>query len=456
MAFIKYISPNDFSRDLPPLQTIKIAKQRKYYHDKLAFEKRAGKVFDYEEIIKLARPGEYLVHVIALGCDEVYGPNRNGDAFTIDTCQKYHNTFTKFARWYRNHNHHDPRKSYGVVKKSAFNARDGRIELIVALNATKEAAQRNGGRVADKEIEILESGDDVAVSMACKVAYDVCSGCGNKARSRAEYCDEDICKYGGLKNNIGKTFEDGHILRAFNPEPKFFDISFVERPADRIAYSIGTIKSASYIPWLLPLPTRSEVEKQLKTLGALAYLERTYEGDVKIASAFHPSHYRLREIIPHIKYLDIPESVYTLTKFALVLPPEDFLICYGDFREEDAVKVGAVCRSHLPNVFNRLLHQSDINDLLAHNFFYPRPPENFDKVAEQVLYKLAAQKSLISPPAIDSVVKTANYNFVKRVNDENIIKLADTYGLYQLASLSEWIYDRDTTFRNIINMNRTF
>ena len=81
--------------------------------------------------------------------------------------------------------------------------------------------------------------------MACKVAHDVCSGCGNKARTRGEYCDGALCKYGGLKDNIGRTFDDGHVLHARNPSPVWFDDSHVHKPADRIAWSLGRLEKSA-------------------------------------------------------------------------------------------------------------------------------------------------------------------------------------------------------------------
>jgi hypothetical protein len=119
--------------------------------------------------------------------------------------------------------------------------------LIVALNGTKEAAEKNGGLVADKELDLLYSDKDVPVSMSCREPFDSCSSCGNRARSRAEYCkattEGGSCKHGGLSSNMGRVCEDGHQLRAMNPPSlRFFDISHVPYQADRIAYVLGTFR----------------------------------------------------------------------------------------------------------------------------------------------------------------------------------------------------------------------
>jgi hypothetical protein len=144
----------------------------------------------------------------------------------------------------------DPLKSYGIVKASLFNEDMQRIELLVALNGTAEAAKRNKGLVADKEMEKLANNDQIAVSMSCRVPNDVCNCCGNKARNRSEYCrgfDEGgSCPGGGAFRKLGTVTADGTQLYVDNPQPTFFDISNVHRPADRTAYASGVVKAASF------------------------------------------------------------------------------------------------------------------------------------------------------------------------------------------------------------------
>jgi hypothetical protein len=243
---IKIITPNSQNFGDSVSSLIKVSSKGLVGSDLSAFVKRAGD--EAASVLKGIefKPGEQPIHMIAIGATEAYGPNRNGDGFKEATCRKYHDTFVKHARWYRNHKNKDPQQSYGLVKASMYNEKMKRVELIVALNATKEAAARNKGLVADKEMQKIASGDNNwGVSMACKVAYDVCSGCGNKAKHRGEYCTEDMCKYGGCSSNLTKVAEDGHVLHVDNPNPTWFDISDVYRPADRIAWVVGHYKAAS-------------------------------------------------------------------------------------------------------------------------------------------------------------------------------------------------------------------
>jgi hypothetical protein len=246
---LKVIPPDSYRFDEQTVQLIKVANSGLRGSDLKALIKRAG--FNFADALRRAdlKSGDVPVHVIALGATEFYGPNRNGDGFKEATCRKYHSTFVKYARWYRNHQNKDPEKSYGFIKYSEFNDEMKRIELLVILNGTKEAAARNGGFVADDEIKALHEGRDIPVSMACKVAYDVCAGCGNRAKTRKEYCtgiDEGgMCKRGGVKNRMTFVHDDGFINHVDNPDPFYFDISKVFRGADRIAYTTGMLKSAS-------------------------------------------------------------------------------------------------------------------------------------------------------------------------------------------------------------------
>jgi hypothetical protein len=241
---VKIVSPSGWDGlEGPHASLVKVPGSGLRGHDRGSFIKRAGassNVFlPYLDSIKVAKD-EQLVHLIALGASEAYGPNRNGDAFSEKTCQDCHDTFVKFARWYRNHKNKDPQHSYGIIKLSAYNPLMRRIELLVALNAEKSAADRNGGHVADKELAKLARGDDLAVSMACRVPYDVCSWCGNKARTRDEYCKSASCKAGGCADNLTKLVKvgnDTHLVHVKNPGPLvWFDMSDVYRPADRICY----------------------------------------------------------------------------------------------------------------------------------------------------------------------------------------------------------------------------
>ena len=163
------------------------------------------------------KPGDIPIHVVALGAYEAWGPNKNGDAFTEKACEEYHHTFvTTPARYYKHHKNKDPKISFGKVAYSCYNKGMKRVERLVIANRTKEAAGRNGGLVLDDEtLNRLERNDPIGWSMACKVAYDVCSICAIKPQSLGVLHGTPLAgilspatKGLGCRNNLMEICED--------------------------------------------------------------------------------------------------------------------------------------------------------------------------------------------------------------------------------------------------------
>jgi hypothetical protein len=246
---LKIIPPDSYDFGESPLRLVKMRRSGLGHNDRLDLLKVASEGF----VAKLARhelkPGDVLAHNIALSATERTGPNRNFDGFRVQECSRWHPSFVKHARAYRNHANKNVHKSYGLVPLSHFNEKMGRIELGILYNGDKRAAERNDGLVADLEMEKLAKDEPFPTSMAVYLAFDSCSGCGNKARHRGEYCGPEKCaKYGGLRDNLGTTFADGHVLHADNPGPlKWFDISHIvgRRGADRTSFTLGRVKAAA-------------------------------------------------------------------------------------------------------------------------------------------------------------------------------------------------------------------
>lgn len=261
---IKLIPPGSQDLGYPLVSVIKRSSRGLRGSDLSQLIERAGAKFAAEVKGLEFGPGEEPVHAIILGATERYGVNKNFDGWLADMCRRCHNTFPKYARIYRDHHNKNPERSYGVIKASSFNEDMQRIELVAAFNATREAADRNGGLVADLEMNKLASGQDMALSHACRVPFDQCSACQHKAARREDYClgvhEGGSCPYGGLRHNIGKVAEDGHVLHADNPEGKFFDCSHVtsSRQADRIAYLLGPWKEAQ-----APIKSGAELADEL-------------------------------------------------------------------------------------------------------------------------------------------------------------------------------------------------
>ena len=461
MSMIKVIQPHSQDFSEPVASLIKLSSRGLVGNDRQALIKRAGAEFaDKLQHIKFAKD-EVPVHMIAIGATEDYGPNRNGDGFTRDCCRNYHQTFEKFARFYRDHANKNPAKSFGIVKAASYNEPMHRIELVCALNGSKEAADRNGGLIADKELEKLAQDKDIAVSMACKIPFDKCSACGNSAKTRAEYCDSTEngghCKAGGLKHNIGRVLEDGHVLHADNPNPTFFDISHVFRPADRIAYVSGRLEKAAGaavlsgaelaeqlgvtapIGFNLDGNSSKRAHAQLEALNLLVQAEREHTSAewTKVALASAP------EVQPAIDTsvcasVKISEVLRGLADSGVVLPLRDFLALTVKTANDNIVNAVAYA---LPGVFSKLANDVDIVSLLENNAYYPATTAS---PAVRVWAEKVAQTHSVLPTHVEkraylAVLRNAQAPDLpceKRATGNSETALAQHYALYKIAAFA--------------------
>lgn len=461
MSMIKVIQPNSQDFSEPVAQLIKISSRGLLGADKDAFVKRAGQEFASKLAQVKFAADEIPVHLIAIGATEDYGPNRNADGFTRDCCRQYHSTFEKFAKFYRDHANKNPEKSYGVVKVAAYNEPMKRIELICALNGSKEAAERNNGLIADREMEKLAKGDDIGVSMACKIPFDKCSSCGNKARTRAEYCDSvengGMCKAGGLKHNLGRVLEDGHILHADNPNPTFFDISHVFRPADRIAYISGQLKAASagvlsgaelaeQLGVSAPInidvngAVSTKLAAQMTALEKLAAAETTAILEprnwtqVSLASAVG--------VQPPVDFspaenIKLAEVLCALADAGVVLPLRDFLGLTLKSASEETVHAVTYA---LDGVFTKLANDPDVVGILENNAYYPAAtaPAKARYWAEKVAVTHSVLPREVEKRAYRAALRdmrTTNLVREKKAETNPAASgLARQYALYKLAA----------------------
>lgn len=201
-----------------------------------SLEKTAGSVHpDVQQHLSQAGspPGDMMrLLITALSSYDTFGPNKNGDGFyrqdllrNVDYGKRpdgggrlnipMYRSFEHFARPYKHHRNSESSPAYGEIERAFFNPQMDRVELVTLLDTAK----------APQIARRIENYEPVKTSMGFRAAYDTCSVCGNRAKSRRDYCDH-------LKNNMLSVRPDGHIVHARNPKGKFFDISFVGTPAD--------------------------------------------------------------------------------------------------------------------------------------------------------------------------------------------------------------------------------
>ena len=194
--------------------------------------KTASEASEWAKSVK-PQPGKTYILVLALGASEWYGPNRNGDGFSEDWLRKKYKTFETDATVFRSHVNKDPAKGFGKVVKSFYNEDMHRVELVLEIDNDK----------APDIVEKINNGEQVAVSMGCRIKWDVCSICSNKAPKRDDYCDH-------AKFQLNDILPDGRIVFVDNPDPTFFDISVVWRPADRTGYMLKKVAYDQSLPFV--------------------------------------------------------------------------------------------------------------------------------------------------------------------------------------------------------------
>ena len=181
--------------------------------------------------------GKTQILLTALGAGEFWGANRNGDWFgeqelAHEGSDYGYKTFESHAKLYKHHINKDPNLSYGDVVLAVYNNQFHRVELIVSVD------HKTGYDIAKR----IENGELLEFSMGCKIPYDVCSICGNKAKTTKEYCSH--LKY--YMNKIDP--ETGKKVFAINIRPRFFDISVVLIGADETAKLLQKVASLNRPP----------------------------------------------------------------------------------------------------------------------------------------------------------------------------------------------------------------
>ena len=116
----------------------------------------------------------------------------------------------------------------------------------------------------------------------CSVPGDYCSRC-NAYRKGPD--DPNECDH--IKYELGKIAEDGKFTGMINKDPTWFDISFVGRPADRIAWSLKTasglmdsVKAAEYEGVVLPDDIAIESKEGLRKQALVKDLASGYSNMV--------------------------------------------------------------------------------------------------------------------------------------------------------------------------------
>lgn len=215
-------------------------------YESLSKEASTSPAYEYIRHVEPC-PGRTIVLVIGLGSYEFYGLNRNGDGFNEqpykpgcsngpgrdawvmeDECIQHHFKSYENGHVFRHHVNKDPKRSVGRILKAFWNPFMHRVEILEDIDNNK----------APDLVEQITDGEFPAKSMGCRIKFDVCTECGNRAPTRKQYCDHLKWQMNFLDPKTGVRYG------ALNPSPRFFDSSWVLRPADRTGYML---KKVAYV-----------------------------------------------------------------------------------------------------------------------------------------------------------------------------------------------------------------
>jgi hypothetical protein len=452
---VKFNSTADWNFDVPPLHIV---------NELADLKKVASAIKDELKVEKTA--GQTDVHVIALGSYEGMGQNRNGDLFKEAECIKHYRTFLKSGKknssgnydgraLNRHHKNKPEDPKYGNIKAAAYNKNMRRIELIVGLDNDKCA----------DEIQTLSKGGQINVSMAAKVASDVCTWCGHEAKDDRSRCEH-------IPAQIGELNKRGEMCGMDNISPRWFELSIVGRPADRIGMSLKL--ASSYAPKLTPdymrlytgfsvpeedrfLISKKASDKRY-LLKKLADMEKRVEGlasskgnnskdkyVAEEASKINHGEHISQEVMDELRKHDPSKLLKLLADQGIVFSPEDFVeYLFGDKLKSRGVV--AKMRMRLPMGFSRACGCDQDGEMVNEEKYDPSESSVIPKEIKSLVHRLFENHSIFDAPAHRRVMRIT---ILKKVpgklkaapSDEELEKdaaadeLAKQYLSYKLAAL---------------------
>lgn len=270
-AFPKHFFLDEFSSEGEP--TIQLVRPQDFSAS--GHVKVASEAVDYIKNVEPI-PGKTVILVLAMTAGEYYGPNRNGDGWPEEplvagatkigpdeVLPVRYKTFETDANVFKHHVNKDPAKALGKVLRAFYNWPMHRVELLLALDNDR----------AEDIVQRIYRGEFPAVSMGCRVPYDVCSICGNKAPTRREYCVH--------ARDLNGYMPDGRRKFVWNPRSLFFDLSMVRRPADRLGFMMK--KVAECMDGMSSAELGEYVEetsRKLANLNKLSVIDKLLRGEV--------------------------------------------------------------------------------------------------------------------------------------------------------------------------------
>jgi len=469
----KFSATDDWKWDVSPVQLL---------HHSRTLEK-AGAAKDELKVEKTAGQTDLLV--IALGSYEGTGANRNGDFFKEAECLEHYKTFVKSGSrrpdgsydgraLNRHHKNKPTDPKYGNIKAAAYNRNMRRIELVVGLDNEKCA----------KEIQDVADGKQINVSMAAKVAHDNCTWCGHAAPTENDRCSH-------IPSMLGEINKQGEMCSMDNVRPRWFELSIVGRPADRIGMSLKlasfepnkTIMSyRDLYPGFVPpvddfLVSKHAAEKR-KLIHKLSELEKHIDGVLKEGPKSSKDKYQVSEkaklknseglsdaTIEELRKVDPSKILSLLASHGIVLTAEDFMkYLFGAGTQ--ATEVSDKVKPHLPGMFSRLADACD--DVVNNEKYDSSSSAGLPQGIMKLVRGLFDDHSMFEQPTHKRIIrvtimkgepreKLASSRLESSLPTGAVGTLLEQYAAYKLAALSsmedQGTLDEDTLL-NVLLQDR--
>ena len=294
----------------------------------------------------------------------------------------------------------------------------------------------------------------------CRVPGDRCTICNNFRKNAA---DPNMCDH--IRYELGKVFDDGKIAATHNDDPEFFDLSFVGRPADRIAWNlklaagevVDSVKLAEvegiYVPDYMAIESASGKAK-LDYLKKMAVLQDDYRKWEKTAcvTPTEKYFYELKKaadvrfsdgIIAELRKLEPVDAFRALAKAGCVMDIESFFkyatgpayVEIASLMPEIKQLVPAVIRQAVKEGYCQTLCNETLFDVSA---------ARYDRVPVDLMQKLA-EASIVGPVREERIITaTLSGNLPKFAVDSNVeighsgvekVALAEKYAAYKLSAV---------------------
>lgn len=305
----------------------------------------------------------------------------------------------------------------------------------------------------------------------CTVPNDRCSICGSLRKKAG---DESECEH--VREHLGELWDDGRKVGTFNDEPKFFDISFVGRPADRIAWNLkvasaldlDSVKYAEFEGVSAPDELACESDSSIRKLGYakdIVSMQDSYMGwltkSAAVVTARDGYLYEFRKIaatsldgdtVSRLREQPVKSAMTALADNGILMDvPTFFKYATGDDYEKIVKPYVPGVERTIPNLLNKLVKSSSASTI-CNDDTYSAYAYTSGRVVPQALQErlskhASSPKDLIFEATIDSGNSLKHEYMLDSskdscVNDGVTEKLAQAYLSYELSAIDAAVTGR--------------